>query len=155
MSTQVPHIPPDYHTVTPYLVIANASKAIGFYKEAFGALELLRLTSADGRIGHAEIKIGDSRIMLADEWPEWDARGPQTIGGSPVTILLYVEDVDGVVKKALAAGATVSKPVVDQFYGDRSGCITDPFGHKWTIATHKEDISPEEMSKRAAALGMS
>ncbi len=156
MTTQVKPIPEGYHTATPYLIITNAAKAIEFYKEVFGATELSRLATPDGKVGHAELKIGDSRIMLADEWPEWDARSPQTIGGSPVVIMLYVEDVDAVVSGAVAAGAKLFKPVSDQFYGDRSGSITDPFGHKWTIATHKEDVSPEEMRKRAAALfGMS
>jgi PhnB protein len=138
------------------LSISNAAKAIEFYKTAFGATELTRLATSDGKVGHAEIQIGDSRIMLVDEFPEWDARSPQTIGGSPVFIQLYVEDVDAFVSRAVAAGAKLFKPVADQFYGDRSGTITDPFGHKWTIATHAEDVSPEEMKRRAAALfGMS
>ena len=152
MTTQVKPVPDGYHTVTPYLVITNAAKAIEFYKEAFAATELVRLATPDGKVGHAELEIGDSRIMLADEWPALDALSPQTIGGSAVVITLYVEDVDAVVSRALAAGAKLTRPVVDQFYGDRSGSITDPFGHKWTIATHKEDVSPEEMRKRAAAL---
>ena len=119
-------------------------------------MELTRLATPEGKVGHAEIEIGDSRIMLADEFPEWDARSPQTIGGSAVFIMLYVEDVDGCVRRAVAAGAKLFKPIEDQFYGDRSGSITDPFGHKWVIATHKEDVSPEEMKRRAAALfGMS
>jgi len=119
---------------------SNAGKAIDFYKEVFGAKELSRLPLPGGKIGHAEIQIGDSRIMLADEFPEWDARSPETIGGSPVIIALYVEDVDAVVGRAVAAGARLFKPVADQFYGDRSGSITVPFGHKWNIATHKEDV---------------
>jgi len=156
MTTKPKPIPEGYHTATPYLIITNAAKAIEFYKEVFGAEELDRLATPDGKVGHAEIQIGDSRIMLADEFPEWDARSPKTIGGSPVSIMLYVEDVDAVVQRAVAAGARLFKPVADQFYGDRSGTITDPFGHKWTIATHVEDVSPEEMKKRAAALfGMS
>lgn len=156
MITQARPIPEGYHTATPYLIITNAAKAVEFYKEAFGATELSRLATPDGKVGHAELKIGDSRIMLTDEWPEWDARSPQTIGGSPVVIMLYVEDVDAVVSRAVAAGAKLDQPVVDQFYGDRSGSITDPFGHRWTIATHMEDVSPEEMRRRATALfGMS
>ncbi len=145
-------IPDGYHTATPYLITSNAGKAIEFYKDVFGAKELMRLPMPDGKIGHAEIQIGDSRIMLADEAPDWDARSPETIGGSPVIIALYVEDVDAVVSRATAAGAKLFKPVADQFYGDRSGSITDPFGHKWNIATHKEDVSPEEINRRAAAL---
>jgi len=156
MTTRAKPIPEGYHTATPYLIITPAAKAIEFYKAVFGATELERLATPGGKVGHAEIQIGDSRIMLADEFPEWDARSPKTIGGCPVSIMLYVEDVDAVVKRAVAAGATLFKPVADQFYGDRSGTITDPFGHKWTIATHIEDVSPEEMKKRAAALfGMS
>ena len=152
MKTNIKAIPEGYHTATAYLIAGNAGKAIDFYKEVFGAKELSRLPMPNGKIGHAEIQIGDSRIMLADEFPEWDARSPETIGGSPVIIALYVEDVDAVVGRAVAAGAKLFKPVADQFYGDRSGSITDPFGHKWNIATHKEDVSPEEINKRAAAL---
>ena len=152
MKTKIKPVPDGYHTATPYLIITNAAKAIEFYKEVFGATELTRLALPDGKVGHAEIQIGDSRIMLADEFPEWDARSPQTIGGSAVFIMLYVDDVDAFVARAVAGGAKLFKPVEDQFYGDRSGSITDPFGHKWTIATHKEDVSPEEMKKRASAL---
>jgi len=156
MNTKAKPVPEGFHTATPYLIITNAARAIEFYKDVFGATELTRLATPDGKLGHAEIKIGDSRLMLADEFPEWDARSPQTIGGSAVHIMLYVEDVDAVVSRAVGAGAQLFKPVADQFYGDRSGSITDPFGHKWTIATHKEDVSPEEMKRRAAALfGMS
>ncbi len=144
-------IPPGYHTVTPYLIVKNAASAIEFYKKAFGATELMRFAGPDGKIGHAEIKIGNSPIMLADEHPEMDARSPQSLGGSPVGILLYVEDVDALANRAIAAGAQVLRPVTDQFYGDRSGTFSDPFGHKWTIATHKEDVSHEEMQKRLAA----
>ena len=145
-------IPEGYHTVTPYLVVKGAAKALDFYKQAFGAKEILRFPGPDGKIGHAEIKIGDSHIMLADEFPEMDARSPETIGGSPVGIMLYVEDVDSRFRQAVAAGGKVVKPLQDQFYGDRSGTITDPFGHKWTIATHKEDVSSAEMQKRMEAL---
>jgi PhnB protein len=153
MSSNVRPIPEGYHSVTPYLIVKGAAKAIEFYKQAFGAMELSRMTTPDGRIGHAEIKIGDSRIMLADEFPEMDARGPESFGGTPVLIHLYVEDVDTVAKQAAAAGARELRPVQDQFYGDRSGMFADPFGHKWNISTHKEDLSAEEIGKRAAAAG--
>lgn len=145
-------IPDGYHTATPYLVLQNAAGAIEFYKKAFGATELMRLASPGGKIGHAEIKIGDSPIMLADEVPEMGYRGPRALGGSPVSIMLYVEDVDALFNQAVAAGATVRRPVKDEFYGDRSGNLEDPFGHVWTIATHKEDVSPEEIEKRFAAV---
>jgi PhnB protein len=144
-------VPDGYHTVTPYLVVKGAASAIDFYKRAFGATELMRMAGPDGKVGHAEIRIGDSAIMLADEFPEMGARSPQALGGSPVSILLYVPDVDTIIKQAIAAGAKVVKPIKDQFYGDRSGTLTDPFGHTWTVATHKEDLSPEEMHKRAQA----
>jgi PhnB protein len=146
-------IPEGYHTATPYLIIKDAAKAIEFYKKAFGAKEMMRMSQPDGRIGHAEIKIGDSPIMLADEFPEMGARSPQSLGGSSVSILLYVEDVDAFAKQAVAAGTKVVRPVKDQFYGDRSGSFEDPFGHQWHIATHVEDVAPEEMHKRAAAAG--
>lgn len=152
MKPTVKPIPEGYHTATPYLIITNAAKALDFYKDAFKATELVRLPTPDGKVAHAEIQIGDSRIMLADEVPQWDARSPQTLGGSAVQIMLYVDDVDAFVARAVAAGATLFKPVEDQFYGDRSGSITDPFGHKWTIATHQEDVPEEEIKKRAAAL---
>ena len=145
-------IPKGYHTATPYLIIKGAAAAIEFYKKAFGATELLRMAQPDGRVGHAEVKIGDSPIMLADEFPEMGYLGPKSRGGSSVSILLYVDDVDAVVRDAVAAGAKVLKPVQDQFYGDRSGFIEDPFGHHWGIATHKEDVPPEELKKRAEAL---
>jgi PhnB protein len=141
-------IPAGYHTVTPYLVVKDAAKALDYYAKGLGAKELMRMPGPGGKIMHAEIQIGDSRIMLADEFPEMGAKSPQTIGGSPVGICLYVEDVDTRFKQALAAGAKEERPVKDQFYGDRSGTLVDPFGHKWTIATHKEDVSPEEMIKR-------
>jgi PhnB protein len=142
-------IPDGYHTVTPYLIIGGAARALDFYKAAFGATELMRMADPSGKVMHAEMKIGDSIIMLAEEHPEMGARGPQSIGGSPVSILLYVEDVDGLSEKAIAAGATVVRPVQNQFYGDRSGTFSDPFGHTWTIATHKEDLSPDEIGRRA------
>jgi len=151
MTSKVRPIPEGYHSVTPYLIIKNAADAIEFYKKAFGATELFRMDQPDGKIGHAEIKIGDSPIMLSDEFPEMGHRGPQSLGGSPVSIMLYVEDVDAVVNRATIAGAKLDRPVEDKFYGDRAGSLTDPFGHIWHIGTHKEDISPEEMEKRAAA----
>jgi PhnB protein len=144
-------IPEGYHTATPYLIVNGAAKALEFYKQAFGATELLRMEMPGGKIGHAEIKIGDSIIMLADEHPEVDARGPRSIGGTPVSLMLYVESVDTVFNRAVAAGAKTKEPVQDRFYGDRSGKLEDPFGHVWMIATHKEDLTPEEVGKRAEA----
>jgi PhnB protein len=144
-------IPDGYHTATIYLIVRGAAKAIEFYKKAFGATELMRLASPDGKIGHAEIKIGDSPIMLADEFPEMGHKSPQALGGSPAGICLYVEDVDARFAQALAAGAKEKRPVADQFYGDRSGTVEDPFGHVWTIATHKEDVSAEEITRRFAS----
>jgi PhnB protein len=152
MSTKVMAIPAGYHSITPYLIIDGAARAIDFYRRAFDAKELMRIPSPHDQIGHAEIKIGDSVIMMADEHPEMDARSPTHFGGSPVTILLYVEDVDNQFKQALAAGATEVRPVADQFYGDRSGTLKDPFGHNWHLSTHKEDVSMEEMSRRMAAM---
>jgi PhnB protein len=145
-------IPDGYHTVTPYLIVKGAAKALDFYKKAFGATELMRLPGPDGRIGHAEIKIGDSPVMLADEHPEMGSLAPQTPGKAGVGLCLYVEDVDALAARATAAGATVVRPVQDQFYGDRSGTFADPFGHVWTIATHKEDVSSEEMQRRMEAM---
>jgi PhnB protein len=142
-------IPEGYHSVTPHLIIKGAAQALEFYKKAFGAVELMRFPGPDGKIGHAEIRLGDSPIMLADEYPDMGFRSPQSLAGTPVSILLYVEDVDSQFKQAIAAGATVLREVRDQFYGDRSGTLTDPFGHVWTLATHKEDISPEEMHRRS------
>ena len=144
-------IPIGYHTVTPYLIVKDAAIAIEFYKNAFDAREVMRLADPSGKVGHAEIRIGDSPIMLADEFPEMGIRGPQSLGGSPVSILLYVEDVDARARQAIAAGAKVLRPVKDQFYGDRSGTFSDPFGHVWTIATHKEDVPPEDMHRRFQA----
>ncbi len=151
MKASVNYIPAGYHTATPYLIVKNAARAIDFYKKAFGATELFRMPQPDGRIGHAEIKIGDSAIMLADEFPEMGFRSPQSLGGSPVSILLYVKNVDDVARRTVAEGAKEIKPVQNQFYGDRSGTFADPFGHVWTIATHVEDVAPEEMKRRAAA----
>ena len=151
MSTKVKPVPEGYHTATPYLIIKGAAAALEFYKNAFGATELLRMPKPDGRIGHAEIKIGDSIIMLADEFPEIGARSPDFYGGSPITIMLYVADVDAVFNRAVAAGAKVERLVANQFYGDRTGGIIDPFGHKWYLATHVEDVPPEELVRRAKA----
>jgi PhnB protein len=148
MPTGVKPIPDGHRTVTPYLAIKNAPKALDFYQRAFGAVESYKLMMPDGRVGHAEIRLGDSLIMLADEFPEYGGKAPDTLGGSPVSLHLYVEDVDAFVKKAVAAGAKERKPVADQFYGDRSGQLEDPFGHLWWVATHKEDVPPAEMQKR-------
>ena len=145
-------VPQGYHHVTPYLIIKGAAAAIDFYKDVFGASEIMRMPQPDGRIGHAEMKLGDSFIMLADEYPEMDIVSPATLGNSTVGILLYVDDVDATFNKAVSRGAKVNKPLADQFYGDRSGTVIDPFGHKWTIATHVEDVSPQEMERRMAAL---
>jgi len=142
-------IPDGYNSVTPYLIVNDAAGAIEFYKRALGATEKFRMNAPNGKVGHAEIKIGNSVIMLADEYPDMGHRGPQAFGGSPVSILLYVADVDDRFKRALAAGAKVRKPLETQFYGDRSGTLEDPFGHTWTIATHVEDVAPEEMKRRA------
>jgi len=152
MAGKVKPIPEGYHSVTPYLTISGAAQAIEFYKKAFGATELMRMPAPRGKIGHAELKIGNSVIMLADESPEAGNRSPQSLGGTPVSILIYVEDVDAVFKRAVAAGAKVVREVADQFYGDRSGGITDPFGHGWYIHTHIEDVSPQEIEKRLAAM---
>jgi PhnB protein len=140
-------IPEGYSTVTPYLIVTGASAAIEFYKKAFAATEVMRFAH-DGKIAHAELQVGDSRIMLADEHPEMGYRSPQSLGGSGTGIMLYVDDVDSVFGRALDAGARSQQPVKDQFYGDRSGALIDPFGHLWTIATHIEDVSPEEMQRR-------
>ena len=144
-------IPDGYHRVTPYLILNAAGDAIAFYKEALGATEVMRLDDPGGRIHHAEISIGGSRIMLADEHPEIQALSPKTIGGSPVSIHLYVDNVDTAVERAVAAGAKLIRPVADQFCGDRVGGIEDPFGYRWFIATHKEDLTMDEIRRRAAA----
>lgn len=151
MANKVKPTPDGYHSITPYLIIKGAATAIDYYKEIFGAQELLRIPQPDGRVGHAELKIGDSVIMLADEFPEMNTVGPKTLGNSPVGLMVYVDDVDAVFAKAVAKGATIHKDLADQFYGDRNGTIIDPFGHKWTIATHNEDVSPEEMQRRMSA----
>lgn len=144
-------IPEGYHSVTPYLSIKGAAKAIDYYKQAFGATELFRMAGPDGKIGHAEIKIGDSPIMLADEFPEMEFVSPQTLGGTPVGIMIYVDDVDKIYKQAISGGGKEVKPLQNQFYGDRSGTLKDPFGHVWTVATHVEDVAPEELERRAKA----
>lgn len=141
-------IPDGYPSATPYLIVKEASRAIEFYKQALNATELMRLTDAEGKIAHAEVKIGNSPIMIADEFPNGGYRSPQTLGGSTVSLMLYVEDVDGQFKQAVAAGANSLRPVEDQFYGDRCGTLEDPFGHIWTIATHKEDVPFDEVKKR-------
>ena len=145
-------IPEGYHSVTPYLIVKGASDAIDFYGQAFGATEIMRLGSPDGKIGHAEMQIGDSRIMLADECPEMNAYAPESPGKSGVGICLYVEDVDAAFAQATAAGAKVQRPLQDQFYGDRSATLEDPFGHVWTIATHIEDVTPEEIQRRMESM---
>lgn len=151
MANTVKAIPEGSEGATPYLSVKGAAAAIEFYKKAFGATEKMRMTGPDGRIGHAEIQIGKAKLELADEHPEIGFLSPLTLGGSPVTIHIYVEDVDALAAQAEAAGAKVRRPVADQFYGDRGGQFEDPFGHVWFFATHKEDVSPEEMKKRAAA----
>ncbi|HEY6643735.1 VOC family protein [Povalibacter sp.] len=142
-------VPAGYHSVTPYLIVDGAANAIEFYKNAFGATESMRMPTPDGRIAHAEITIGDSHIMLSDEHPEMGYRGPLSIGGAPVSLMVYVDDVDKTFKQALAAGAKEVRAVDNQFYGDRSGVLKDPFGHVWSISTHIEDVAPEEMQRRA------
>ena len=151
MSDKVKPIPDGYHSVTPYLCVSDAARAIEFYKEAFGATEILRMEMPDGKIGHAEIKIGDSLVALADEMPVMNFRSPQTLGGPSCHFMIYVEDVDSRVEQAIGAGAKLTRPVADQFYGDRTGCVEDPFGHVWLIATHVEDLTLEEIKKRSDA----
>ncbi|WP_420475471.1 VOC family protein [Noviherbaspirillum sp. ST9] len=151
MTNKVNPIPEGYHTLTPYLTIRNAAAALDFYKRAFGADETFRIASPDGKVGHAEIRIGNSAIMLSDEFPEMGAKSPESFGGSPVMLHLYVEDVDALVDRAVKAGGKLERPVADQFYGDRGGMITDPFGHKWWIATHVEDVPPDELERRSKA----
>jgi len=150
--SKVKPIPDGYHAVTAYLIVDGAAKALDFYQRVFAAKERMRMPGPGGKIGHAEIAIGDSVVMLADEHPEMGARSPRAIGGSPVSIMVYVPDVDATVKAAVGAGAKLVHPVEDKFYGDRSGAIEDPFGHQWHISTHKEDVPPEEIARRAAAM---
>ena len=146
-------IPEGYHSVTPYLIIRGAADAIEFYKKAFGATELFRFPGPDGKVGHAELQIGNSRIMMADEYPDMGYNGPQTLGGSPIALMIYLADVDAVFNRAVEAGATVKEALQDKFYGDRIGTVIDPFGHRWHLATHQEDVSMEEMERRAKAAG--
>ena len=145
-------IPEGMHAVTPHLVCAGAAEAIEFYKKAFGALDEGRLPGPDGKLMHAVIRIGGSAVMLVDEMPQWGALGPKSLKGSPVTLHLYVEDVDAAVKRAVAAGAKVTMPVEDMFWGDRYGKLEDPFGHHWSVATHKRDVSDAEMKKAMEAM---
>lgn len=151
---KVSYIPKDYNSVTPYLVVNNAAKAIDYYKNVFGATEVMRMPGPNGKIGHAELQIGTSRIMLADENPSMGAghTSAATVGGSPVSLYVYLPDVDKVVQRATADGAKLLKPVEDQFYGDRTGFIQDPFGHLWGVATHIEDVSPKDMEERMKKL---
>lgn len=143
---KVQFIPEGYHSLTPYLIVKGGAKALEYYSRAFGAKELFRMPGPDGKVGHAEMQIGDSRFMLADEAPERDVRAPQ--GASPVHLMIYCEDVDRMFKRALSAGGKELRPLTNQFYGDRSGTLADPFGHQWTVATHVEDVPPEEMDRR-------
>jgi PhnB protein len=151
MSGKVLPIPKGYEGATPYLIIKGAANALDFYKKAFGATEIMRIPAPGGKVGHAEIKIGNAIIMLADEFPEMNHTSPQSLGGTPVSILVYVPDVDAFLKRAIAAGAKVRQAVENKFYGDRSGTLEDPFGHHWHFATHVEDVPPDEMAKRAEA----
>jgi PhnB protein len=144
-------IPEGYHTVSPYLAVDDAAEAIDYYKRAFGAKETVRMEAPGGKIGHAELEIGDSHVMLSDPFPQASTKPPKELGGTSASVFMYVEDVDAVVKQAVDAGATVTMEVADQFWGDRFGSITDPFGHSWSIATHVEDVSPEEMAERGKA----
>ena len=141
-------IPDGYHSLTPYLIVQGAAKAIDFYTKAFGASELFRLGGPGGTVAHAELRLGDSVFMLGEECPEHGAKGPRTIGGSPMSLLIYVTDVDAAARQAVAAGATVKRPVQDQFYGDRSGMVACPFGYRWFLDAAKEAVGPEEMQKR-------
>jgi len=150
-TAKVSFIPKGYHTATPYLIIRNAAAAIDFYKAAFGAKEIGRLTMSGDKVVHCEIQIGDSKLMLADEFPEWGGTSPELLNGTPVGLCLYVKDVDSFFAKAIAAGGKEMRPVSDQFYGDRAGTLHDPFGHRWTICTHKENVSFKEMQKRSDA----
>jgi PhnB protein len=151
--SKVKSVPQGYRTATPYLIIDGAAKALDFYKRIFGAVEKMRMPSPSGKVGHAEITIGDSIIMLADEHLEVNARSPKTVGGTPVSLHLYVKDVDALARQAAAAGARTVRPVQTQFYGDRNGMLEDPFGHQWHVSTHVEDVSPAELRRRAAQTG--
>ena len=146
---KVKPIPEGHNGVSPYLIVAGAARALDFYKQAFGATELFRHNGPDGKVGHAEVKIGDTVVMIADEHPDFGAHAPAKFGGSPVSLHLYVEDVDAVADRAVKAGAKITRPVADQFYGDRLGTLEDPFGHTWHVSTHIEDVPKDEMSRRA------
>lgn len=148
---QIEKIPKDYHSITPVLIVKNGDEAIEFYKKGFGVQERGRMKGPDGRVAHAELKLGDSVFMLSDEYPKMDCHSPKTIGGSPVSMYVYVDDVDSFFDKAISAGAKVLDPIKDQFWGDRHGRLEDPFGHLWSIATHKKDLSEDEMKKAAEA----
>jgi PhnB protein len=152
MTGKIKPIPEGFHSITPYLSIKGAAEALDFYKKALGAVEIMRMPGPDGKIGHAELKIGDSHIMLADEFPEMGGKSPKTLGGTAVGLMLYVPNVDEVVARAVREGAKIKKPVENMFYGDRSGAIEDPFGHSWYISTHIEDVPMDELKKRAAAM---
>lgn len=151
MSGKVNAIPVGYEGATPYLIVKEATRALEFYQKAFGATEIMRIPAPEGKVGHAEIKIGAALIMLADEFPDMNCRSPQSFGGTPVSIMVYVQDVDRFVNRAVAAGATVLRPVENKFYGDRAASLEDPFGHQWHFATHVEDMPPDELAKRAEA----
>ncbi len=151
MNTQTKFKPDQYRTVTPYLTVRGAARALEFYQKAFGAKELFRIDAGEGRIGHAEIQIGDSIIMLSDEYPDMGSVGPETLGGTAVSLLVYVDDCDAVYDRAVKAGATPARPLQNMFYGDRSGTVKDPFGHQWYISTHIEDVAPDELMRRAEA----
>ena len=152
MASGVKPVPEGYRSVTPYLIVKGAARAIDFYKQAFGATEIMRFPGPNNTIGHAELRIGDSVIMLADEVHDGPYRSPETFGGSPISLMIYIEGVDNVFSRALSLGAKQVRAVEDQFYGDRSGNLIDPFGHVWTVATHVKDVSPEEMRRRMEAL---
>jgi PhnB protein len=151
MAKKAAPVPKGYHTVTPSLFVSGAAKAIDFYKKALGAEELMRFPGPDGKIMHAEIKVGDSIVMLADEMPDMGGRGPKSIGGTPVSFFVYGENVDAAWKRAVDAGAKEIQPLADQFWGDRTGCLEDPFGHQWWLAQHLEDLTPEQIQKNAEA----
>jgi PhnB protein len=152
MAGKVSPVPTDRPRLSPYITVSDGAAAIEFYVKAFGAVELDRFAEPNGKVGHADLKIGDSTLMLSDEYPDYGARSPETLGGSPVMLHLYVEDVDAVFAQAVEAGAKVESPVENQFYGDRGGKLTDPFGHRWWLATRLEDVPREEQHKRAAEL---